>query len=109
VCVLCGYGLSPWEWADAGPHAGGPSDGSALREVRRARLGRAALCRAVLAPYGLDVRTDAGPAAGFVVSNRKGRSRTAFTLADVWREAEALAARPPDPLDPDLLDALDDA
>jgi hypothetical protein len=44
-----------------------------------------------------------------VVSDRKGRSRTAFTLADLWREADALAPRRPDPLDPSLLEALDGA
>ena len=107
MCVLCGYGLSPFEWADAGP--GGETmerDGSATRDARRARIGRATLCRAVLAPYGLDVRPAVG--AGFVVRDGKGRSQVAQTLAEVWGAADALAPRRPDPLDPRLLEALRD-
>jgi hypothetical protein len=107
VCVLCGYGLSPYDWAEApAPPSGAPAaeEGSAQRDARRARLARVQICDAVLADWGVRVRTATGRE--YVLSDRKGRTRIARTLGELWDGAAALADRPLDPLDPDLLARL---
>ena len=104
MCVLCGYGLSPYDWVTAS--TSGPSQGreaSTPRAARRAALVRARICDAVLERYGVRVRTSTG---GYVVSDAKGRSRIVRTLSEIWAQAGELTGRPLDPLDAELLAQL---
>jgi hypothetical protein len=70
---------------------------------RRGRVLRAALVERVLAHYGLSVSAWAG---SYVVRDAKGGSAVVGELGALWVEAERLAGRPLDPLDPRLLTAL---
>jgi hypothetical protein len=64
---------------------------------------RTRLLSRVLDSVGLDIGTWGQ---GYVLGDRKGRSVVVETLPSVWIEAERLAGRKLDPLDPDLLGAL---
>jgi hypothetical protein len=90
MCGLCGVLLSE-TWAE---EAGD----------RRARVLRLKLLNRVLAHFGLQLDEWGGRV--YVLRDRTGRTSVVDDLAAIWREAERLAGRPLDPLDPDLLASL---
>jgi autotransporter translocation and assembly factor TamB len=90
VCPLCGA-LQTEHWADG---AGG----------RRARILRAGLLEQVVRRFGLTLSDWGGTA--YVLSDRKGRAEVVHDLSTLWTQAELLAGRPLDPLDPVLLAGL---
>ena len=90
MCVLCGILLEE-HWAE--------EDGG-----RRARVFRTRLVNRVLAFYGL--RLDDWGGRVWTVRDRKGRSVVVDNLGSLWGEAERLAGRRLDPLDPRLVGAL---
>ena len=90
MCVLCGVLLND-HWAE---QEGG----------RRGRVFRGRLLNRVLAFYGL--RLDDWSGRVWVLRDAKGRAVVVADLGAVWSEAEKLAGRPLDPLDPDLVAVL---
>jgi hypothetical protein len=90
MCVLCGVLLNE-HWAE---QEGG----------RRGRVFRARLVNRVLAFYGL--RLDDWGGRVWVLRDAKGRSAVVADLGSLWAEAERLAGRRLDPLDPELVAAL---
>jgi hypothetical protein len=78
-------------WAEAG---GG----------RRARGFRVSLLNRVLGHYGLELSDWAGSV--YTLRDRKGRAAVVSDIGMLWTEAEKLAGRPLDPLDPGLLMTL---
>jgi hypothetical protein len=82
--------MSKEHWAEAG-------DG------RRARVFRAALLGRVLSHFGLSV---AAWGSGYVVRDAKGGCAVVTDLGALWVEAERLAGRPLDPLEPGLVATL---
>jgi hypothetical protein len=90
MCVLCGVLLSE-HWAE---QEGG----------RRGRVFRVRLLNRVLAFYGL--RLDDWSGRVWTLRDAKGRIVVVADLGSLWSEAERLAGRPLDPLDPDLVAAL---
>jgi hypothetical protein len=92
MCPLCGALLTE-HWADAEGAAG-----------RRARVLRARMLRRVLHGFGVALSDWGGTA--YVLHDGKGRAEVVHDLTTLWARAEALAGRPLDPLDPDLLAAL---
>lgn len=103
MCGLCGI-LGEGHWTDgvrATPSA------SAVPWLRRqARRERILLGNAVLMRSGLNLADWQG--AEFVLRSRTGSTQMVGTLSDLWPKADRLAKQPIDPLDPALLDALDD-
>jgi hypothetical protein len=89
MCALCGVLLEE-HWAEDGG--------------RRARALRVGLLNRVLAHFGL--RLDDWSGRTYVLRDQKGRSAVVGTLGSIWVEAERLAGRPLDPLDPGLLARL---
>ncbi len=89
MCALCGV-IAKEHWAEL--------DGG-----RRGRIFRAAVLNRVLGYFGLSVDAWAG---SYVVRDRKGRASVVSDLGGLWVEAERLAGRPLDPLDPALVAAL---
>ena len=71
---------------------------------RRGRALRVSLVNRVLDHFGLHLDDWSGRV--YVLRDRKGRSAVVANLGTLWTEAERLAGRPLDPLDPDLLAAL---
>jgi hypothetical protein len=90
MCGLCGVLLSE-SWAEK---AGD----------RRARALRLKLLNRVLAHFGL--RLDEWAGRVYVLRDRTGRTAVVDDLGAIWREAELLAGRRLDPLDPELLASL---
>ncbi len=86
MCALCGVLLKE-HWAEDGG--------------RRARVERTALLARVLGYYGLELGDWAGRL--YVLRDRKGRSAVVEEIGTLWIEAERLAGRTLDPLDPALL------
>jgi len=90
MCVLCGVLLDD-HWAE---QEGG----------RRGRVLRGRLLNRVLAFYGL--RLDDWSGRVWVLRDAKGRTAVVENLGAVWVEAERLAGRRLDPLDPALVASL---
>ena len=90
MCVLCGVLLSE-HWAE--------QDGG-----RRGRVFRTRLINRVLAFYGLRLDDWAGRV--WTLRDAKGRSAVVSDVGSLWVEAERLAGRPLDPLDPALVASL---
>ena len=90
MCALCGVLLNE-HWAE--------QDGG-----RRARVFRVALLNRVLEHFGL--RLDDWGSRVYVLRDAKGGSAVVGDLGAVWAEAEKLAGRPLDPLEPALLASL---
>jgi hypothetical protein len=89
MCVLCGVLLEE-HWAEQGG--------------RRERVFRGRLLNRVLRFYGL--RLDDWSGRIWVLRDAKGRAAVVDNLGAVWVEAEKLAGRKLDPLDPALVAAL---
>jgi hypothetical protein len=90
MCALCGVLLDE-HWSEQG-------------SSRRTRGFRVALVNRVLAPFGLRLDDWAGRV--YILRDRKGRSVVVDNLGVLWAQAERLAGRPLDPLDPELVAAL---
>jgi hypothetical protein len=90
MCALCGV-LLDQHWAE--------QDGG-----RRARVFRVKLANTVLDHFGL--RLDDWGGRVYVLRDRKGCSAVVDNLGVLWVEAERLAGRPLDPLQPALVQAL---
>jgi hypothetical protein len=90
MCVLCGVLLEE-HWAEG---EGG----------RRGRVFRVRLLNRVLDFYGL--RLDDWSGRVWTLRDQKGRSVVIENLGSLWFEAERLAARKLDPLDPELVASL---
>jgi hypothetical protein len=89
MCGLCGVLLKE-HWAEEGG--------------RRSRVFRVALLNRVLGHYGLELGDWGGRV--YVLRDRKGRSAVVEEIGTLWVEAERLAGRKLDPLDPDLVASL---
>ena len=92
MCPLCGALLAE-HWSD--PGGGG---------ARRGRVLRTRMVRHVLAGFGVTLSDWGGTA--YVLHDGKGRAEVVHDLTTLWSEAERLAGRPLDPLDPALVAAL---
>jgi hypothetical protein len=74
------------------------------RGGRRGRILRVGVVNRVLAHFGLHLHDWAGRV--YVLQDGKGGTAVIGDLGSLWREAERLARRPLDPLDPALLDSI---
>jgi hypothetical protein len=104
MCGLCGT-LGGTHWADgmAGP-AAGPDAVPWLR--RQARRRRVDVGNRILSRFGLSMTDWNGTA--FVLRSRTGATAITTSLTDLWPQAERLAGRVIDPLDPALVRQLRD-
>ena len=102
MCVLCGDLVAEAHWAERAP-AGGPG-GEAVR--RQGRFRRVRILNSVLAPFQLSTHEDLS-GTRYVVADRKGAQEVVRDLGELWHAADRLAGRRVDPLDADLLAALE--
>jgi hypothetical protein len=90
MCALCGaLQTSHWAERDSG---------------RRERVLRTRLVNRVLDHFGLELADWGGRV--YVLTDRKGKTAVVDDLGGLCAEAERLAGRPLDPLDPELVAAL---
>jgi hypothetical protein len=102
MCGLCGTFADDTHWTDGVSAVQGQSAVPWLR--RRARRRRVEIGNRVLTHYGLSLSDWNG--AAFVLQSRTGAAEIATSLADLWPKADKLAARPLDPLEPELIRIL---
>ena len=105
MCALCGVlgRQGHWSESDAAPAAF-----EARREThsrQRERQARTRLLNTVLRHYGLSLSDWAGN--GYLLSSRTGRTEIFEDLGRLWSAAERLSGKRCDPLDEQLLAALD--
>jgi len=104
MCGLCGALGGSAHWSEGVADR----DGSAASRPwlrRQARQRSVALANAVLRRHRVVVRDWQGTA--FTVTGPTGRMEMADDLGALWRCVETVLGRPLDPLDPELLEALD--
>ena len=105
MCSLCGIlgGRGHWTESASSPEvfAGRAEAHTAGRE----RQQRTRILNAVLGHYGLSLSE--WTAGKSVLRSFTGRSALVNNVGEVWPEAQRLAGRPLDPLDPGLLAALE--
>jgi hypothetical protein len=99
MCGLCGL-LGGVDWTDDAP---GTATGAGTPR-RQARLRRTRLLDDVLSFHRLSA--DDWHGVSTVVRGPTGRTELADSLMALWAQAEAVAGRPFDPLDPALLEHL---
>ena len=106
MCGLCGVLGAEAHWTDA---AARPETivgwGASTRRQERAK--RIALANRILRHYALKLADFEGQS--YVLRGATGRQELVPHLALMWAAAERLAGRPCDPLDPDLIKALERA
>jgi hypothetical protein len=96
MCGLCGVLANSDHWADSSAAPDGASR-SATRQLRNR------IANQVLAHYGLKLSDAAGP---LVLRSATGKSALVPHLGALWPAADQLSGRPCDPLDPELIAAL---
>ncbi len=108
MCALCGVLTDGPHWTEAGTDAGRADAAPAGRDRYLERRRRLALLNRILAAYGCKADDWAG--AQYLVHNRSGgATEVVADLPQIWLAVERLIRRPPDPLDPDLVSALEGA
>lgn len=101
MCALCGVFLTEAHWTDVSPAPAGRS----VRTRRHERLHRVTLANRILKHYGFKIRDWQGNA--YLLSSATGQTAVLPNVAAVWAAAEQLRKRALDPLDPNLIDALE--
>ena len=104
MCGLCGVLGAEMHWTDAAaqPKTFG---GQAQPTRRQERFARIELANHVLRHYGLKLGDFEGTS--YVLRSATGRQELVPHLQGMWAAAERLAGRACDPLDPDLIAALE--
>jgi hypothetical protein len=104
MCVLCWQFLTEDHWTEK--HFGGDATAGVDREHIRRRdwRHRTQILNHVLRAYGLSLED--WQSRSYVLSNRKGSTVIIQDLGRLWPAAEQLVGRSLDPLDPQLIEAL---
>ncbi len=103
MCGLCGMLGADAHWSDASSTPQAFKGRKATR--RQERLRRVALINEVLRHYSVEAKDWQGTS--YLLSTPTGKSAVVDHLGMLWSEAEKLAGRPCDPLDPRLMAALE--
>lgn len=97
MCGLCGAFGAADHWTD--------SPGDTARATPHAeRIRRATAANRILGHYGLKLSQWGGR---YTLTGRTGRSAVVDHFGMLWPEAERIAGRTCDPLDPKILDAIE--
>ncbi len=107
MCGLCGVLGGDTHWSESASAPDVFANRRATVTHRHERLRRAALANVVLDHYGMSLRDWQG--ASYVLATRTGRTRVIDNLATLWPAANDLAGRVCDPLDANLIAALQGA
>ena len=105
MCSLCGVLGAEDHWTDASARPEVFAGRQIPSTRRRERLARIALANRILGHYRLTLGDFQGQS--YVLRSATGRQELVPNLIGMWTAAERLAGRPCDPLDPDLIAALE--
>ncbi len=103
MCGFCAMVSGVTHWTEGGSDAASGVEREA-RDRRLERIHRVRLANAVLAHYGCVLEDWA--MGEYIVRSQRGRSELVPALPQVWQTVEAIAGRPVDPLDPELIARL---
>lgn len=106
MCILCGEFVMDVHWTDLAPSndADEMVVGNQQRTRQRTRLHRTELSNKILHYYRLKLEDWNG--SKFLLSDPKGNQEIIHDLGTLWSTAEKLIGEPIDPLDPSLLQQL---
>ena len=104
MCAFCTMFTGSPHWTEAGTYAGrsGVTPVGNARFVDRAY--RLKLINRILEHYGCKADDWAG--GQYLVHSHRGRTEVVEQLPQIWMTVEAIATKPVDPLDPQLLTLL---
>lgn len=105
MCSLCGVLGTEDQWTDASARPETFGERHIRRPRRQERFERIALANRILEHYRLTLGDFQGQS--YVLRSATGRQELVPNLVGMWVAAERLAGRPCDPLDPDLIAALE--
>jgi hypothetical protein len=105
MCALCGVLGGAEHWTDAVARPGVFTRNTDAASRHRDRLNRVAAANRVLKHYRMTLADWQGSA--FVLSSATGKTEIVDNLAHLWTAAERLFGRPCDPLDEELLAAME--
>ena len=97
MCSLCSALGGSRYWTDAAGQGAFEKSSRRLSLITERRR-RVALLNVVFEPYHLSISDWGG--SSYVVENQSGRTQNVYSLAGIWAEADLLADRLCDPLDP---------
>ena len=105
MCALCGVlgGAEHWTAAVARPGVFSRNTDTASR--RRERMRQVTAANGVLKHYRVSLADWQGTA--FVLSTATGKTEIVDNLGHLWIAAERLTGKPCDPLDPELIAAME--
>lgn len=105
MCSLCGVLGGQSHWVDPATSPAAFGNRSTTHTWYRERQEQSRIVNRILAHYRLSAATWAGTS--FTVKAMTGKAELAENLAQVWAAAEKIRGKPCDPLDPDLIAALE--
>jgi hypothetical protein len=105
MCALCGVLGGAEHWTDAVARSGIFTRNTDAASRRRDRLNRVAVANRVLKHYRMTLADWQGST--FVLSTATGKTEIVDNLAHLWTAAERLLGRPCDPLDAELIAAME--
>lgn len=105
MCSLCGVLGGNEHWADAIARPGVFTRNHERIDRRRERALRVSLANKVLAAFAMTLSDWQGSA--FLLSTRTGKTEIIEDLGHLWPAAEKLIGRVCDPLDPDVMAAME--
>ena len=105
MCALCGVLGGAEHWTDAVAKPGVFTRNTDAASRQRDRLNRVAAANRVLKHYRMTLADWQGSA--FVLSTATGKTEIVDNLAHLWTAAERLFGRPCDPLDAELIAAME--
>jgi hypothetical protein len=105
MCALCGVLGGAEHWTEAVARLGVFTRNTDTASRRRERLNRVVSANRVLKHYRMSLADWQGSA--FVLSSATGKTEIVDNLAHLWTAAERLLGRPCDPLDEELIGAME--
>jgi len=107
MCAFCTMFAGGPHWTEAGTDSGRSSAAPVGNARFVDRAYRLKLVNRILRHYGCKADDWAG--GQYLVHSSRGRTEVVEQLPQIWMTVEAIAAKPIDPLDPQLLSVLADA
>ena len=105
MCALCGVLGGAEHWTAAIPRPGVFTRNTDAASRRRERIGQVAAANRILKYYRVNLANWEGTT--FVLSTATGKTEMVDNLGHLWTAVERLTGKPCDPLDAELITAME--
>jgi len=105
MCALCGVLGGAEHWTAAIPRPGVFTRNTDAASRRRERIGQVAAANRILKHYRVNLANWEGTT--FVLSTATGKTEMVDNLGHLWTAVERLTGKPCDPLDAELITAME--